>query len=61
MFLDFWKSMDFLKKSRGCYVRDVSKRNLFDPCSIDFFKKSMKIDLSIFNTKVLKIYDFRFS
>jgi hypothetical protein len=36
--------------------RDISR----DPISLDFFKKSRYRDLTIFNTKVLKIYDFRF-
>ena len=36
------------------------EKHLVIPSAIDFFKKSMNQDFMIFNTKVLKIYDFRF-
>ena len=32
--------------------------NLVDPCFIDFLRKSMMLEITIFNTKVLKIGGF---
>ena len=58
--MDFWISIEILKEIQGDDGRMTSRDISRDPISIDFLKKSMLSRFTIFNTKVLKIYDFRF-